>query len=113
MIMHLHKIKVQPIAKRKNTLFIPSAHILYPRCPVSATPTHMLRICVNSPVSATPTHMLRICVNSRHALSAGVRNNACTNLLGFFVRYVRTRGIAETTESATLQISALPFVALT
>ena len=53
--------------------------------PVSATPTHMLRICVNSPtmrikspvnsqktrymlhppVSATPTHMLRICVNSR------------------------------------------------
>ena len=49
--------------------------------PVSATPTHMLRICVISPlsrrrqhtcfayvlippVSATPTHMLRICVNS-------------------------------------------------
>ena len=25
------------------------------------------------PVSATPTHMLRICVNPRHALSAGVR----------------------------------------
>ena len=33
------------------------------RAPVSATPTHMLRICVNPPVSATPTHMLRICVN--------------------------------------------------
>ena len=25
------------------------------------------------PVSATPTHMLRICVNPRHALSAGVQ----------------------------------------
>ena len=38
-------------------LEIPSAHKLYPRCPVSAT----------------PTHMLRICVNPRHALSAGVQ----------------------------------------
>ena len=36
---------------------IQSAHILHPRCPVSAT----------------PTHMLRICVNPRHALSAGVQ----------------------------------------
>ena len=26
-------------------------------------------------------------------------DNACTNLLGFFVRYVRTRGIDETMES--------------
>ena len=34
---------------------------------------------VLTPVSATPTHMLRICVNP---LSAGV-GNACTNLLGF------------------------------
>ena len=28
-------------------LIVPSAHLLHPRCPVSATPTHMLRICVN------------------------------------------------------------------
>ena len=28
-------------------LIVPPAHILDPRCPVSATPTHMLRICVN------------------------------------------------------------------
>ncbi len=26
---------------------VPSAHLPKPRCPVSATPTHMLRICVN------------------------------------------------------------------
>ena len=38
-------------------LIVPSAHSPYPRCPVSAT----------------PTHMLRICVNPRHALSAGVQ----------------------------------------
>ena len=36
---------------------IPSTHSPYSRCPVSAT----------------PTHMLRICVNPRHALSAGVQ----------------------------------------
>ncbi len=28
----------------------------------------------------------------RHPLSSGRAGNACTNLLGFFVRYVRTRG---------------------
>ena len=38
-------------------LIVPSAHRLYSRCPVSAT----------------PTHMLRICVNPRRALSAGVQ----------------------------------------
>ena len=63
------KTRVKPITKIKNTNSTPSAHGLHPRCPVSAT----------------PTHMLRICVNPRHALSAGVQNNACTNLLGFFV----------------------------
>ena len=31
---------------------------------------------------------------------SGRAGNACTNLLGFLVRYVRTRGIAETVESA-------------
>ena len=30
---------------------------------------------------------------------SGRAGNACTNLLGFFVRYVRTRGIAEIAES--------------
>ena len=59
--------------------FIPSAH----------------RLPHNAPVSATPTHMLRICVNPRHPLFSGRADNACTNLLGFLVRYVRTRGMAE------------------
>ena len=35
----------------------------------------------------------------RHPLSSGRADNACTNLLGFFVRYVRTRGIVEIAES--------------
>ena len=30
---------------------------------------------------------------------SGRADNACTNLLGFFVRYVRTRGIVEVAES--------------
>ena len=30
----------------------------------------------------------------------GRADNACTNLLGFFVRYVRTRGIAEAAEDS-------------
>ena len=30
---------------------------------------------------------------------SGRADNACTNLLGYLVRYVRTRGIAETVES--------------
>ena len=51
------KTRVKPITKMKNTISIPSAHKLNSRCPVSAT----------------PTHMLRICVNPRLALSAGVR----------------------------------------
>ena len=62
--------------RRQHTCF---AYVLIP--PVSATPTHMLRICVNSPclsdadqrtcvhwsippVSATPTNALRALVNS-------------------------------------------------
>ena len=35
----------------------------------------------------------------RHPLSSGRADNACTNLLGFFVCYVRTRGMAEAAES--------------
>ena len=50
-------------------LIVPSAHSLYSRCPVSAT----------------PTHMLRICVNPRPSFFSGRADNACTNLLGYFV----------------------------
>mgnify|MGYP007045101153 CR=1 FL=1 len=42
---------------------------------------------------------------------SGRADNACTNLLGFFVRYVRSRGIDETVGSAkltTCTISPLP-----
>ena len=45
-------------------LIVPSAHKLHPRCPVSATPTHMLRICVNPrpPIYAgVQTMRARIC----------------------------------------------------
>ena len=31
-------------------------------------------------------------IHARHPLSSGRADNACTNLLGYFVRYVRTRG---------------------
>ena len=40
-------------------------------------------------------------------------DNACTNLLGFLVCYVRTRGIDEVVESAKPPISTLSCVALT
>ena len=77
---------------------IPSAHKLYPRCPVSAT----------------PTHMLRICVNPRLAFICGRADNACTNLLGFLVRYVRTRGSMRFRRVAKLPIfTTLPRAART
>ena len=44
---------------------------------------------------------------------SGRADNACTNLLGFFVRYVRTRGMAEIVESAKLTTFILPFAART
>ena len=34
----------------------------------------------------------------RHTFLSGRADNACTNLLGFLVRYVRTRGMAEIAE---------------
>ena len=59
-------------------------------------------------------------VSSAHGLHprppctySGRAGNACTNLLGFFVRYVRSRGIAETVESAKPPIFTLPFAART
>ena len=44
---------------------------------------------------------------------SGRADNACTNLLGFLVRYVRTRGMAEIAGSAKLPIFILLFVACT
>ena len=44
---------------------------------------------------------------------SGRADNACTNLLGFLVRYVRTRGIVEIAESAKPPIFDLSFVAHT
>ena len=40
--------------------------------------------------------------HARRTYICGRADNACTNLLGSFVRYVRTRGIAEVAESAKL-----------
>ena len=34
-------------------------------------------------------------IHARPSFFSGRVGNACTNLLGFFVRYVRTRGMAE------------------
>ena len=76
--------------------------------PVSATPTHMLRICVNSPTmrvvdGADPykiklkysqqkkqkiytSFRQRFCsIHARPSFFSGRADNACTNLLGFFV----------------------------
>ena len=39
---------------------------------------------------------------------SGRADNACTNLLGYLVRYVRTRGIVKIAESAKLPILPLP-----
>ena len=44
---------------------------------------------------------------------SGRADNACTNLLGYLVRYVRTRGMGEIVGSTKLPIFALPFVART
>ena len=55
------------------------------------------------------TATLRICVNSR--TFSGRADNACTNLLGFLVHFVRTRGMAEVTESGKttdFYIASLP-----
>ena len=49
----------------------------------------------------------------RHPLSSGRADNACTNLLGSFVRYVRTRGSMRLRRAAKPPIFALSFAALT
>ena len=38
-------------------------------------------------------------IHARHTFICGRADNACTNLLGYLVRYVRTRGMAEAEES--------------
>ena len=62
------KVQVQPTNEIKNSLTIPSAHILYPR--------------------------------PRHPFFSGRADNACTNLLGYFVHFVRTRGMYEIAEDS-------------
>ena len=42
---------------------------------------------------------VRFANRSIPTLLCGRADNACTNLLGYFVRYVRTRGIVEAAES--------------
>ena len=109
---------------------IPSALLLYPRCPVSATPTafasqigqfplsrrrrprSLARIGQFPPYAQSPSTTNR--QNKRYAFhpvsalakatpaplfSSGRADNACTNLLGYFVWYVRTRGMVEIAES--------------
>ena len=69
--------KIGILKQNCHKLFINASSVslrLPPYAPVSATPTHMLRICVNSPVSATPTHMLRICVNSPTMQNPSIAN---------------------------------------
>ena len=104
--------------------------------PVSATPTHMLRICANSPtmrvvdgvdpykIKAQSTANKRNKKFSHHPVSAGTGVTpalhfqracrlACTNLLGFLVRYVRTRGSMRLRRAAKPPIFALPLAART
>ena len=77
--------------------------------PVSAH----IRVTPAYPVSATPTHMLRICVNPRHALSAGVQTMRARICSAFscdmFARVVwlRLRGVTK------LPIFTLSFAAHT
>ena len=52
--------------------------------------------------------------HARHTFFSGRADNACTNLLGFFVWYVRTRGMAEVVGAVkpptfTLSCAALRF----
>ena len=48
-------------------------------------------------ISAVPS--ARILESRPPCIYSGRADNACTNLLGYFVRYVRTRGMAETVGS--------------
>ena len=68
-----------------------------------------------TPIMRMLIGLLHICAKTK-ALApvlGGRADNACTNLLGFFVRYVRTRGMVEIAESAKLSAFALLFAART
>ena len=69
-----------------------------PSAPVSATPTAFASQIGQFPTGEGWQKFLLPSAQvsdprPRHPLSSGRADNACTNLLGFFVRYVRTRGI--------------------
>ena len=69
----------------------------------------LLRKSVNSPLEKANSYFRqrRHFIHARLTHYSGRADNACTNLLGFFVRYVRTRGIDEAMESAKPPIFAL------
>ena len=116
----------QQTEKAKNICFIPSAHRLNPRCPVSATPTAFA-----SQIGQFPPYEISPSIANRKSkkyvlrpvsagtstrpptLLCGRADNACTNLLGYLVRCVRSRGMAEIAGSAALPISSLPRAART
>ena len=95
--------------------------------PVSATPTHMLRICVNPrpthKAQAQPTDKTKDMLSipsahlpnprPRHPFFSGRADNACTNLLGFLVRYVRTRGSMRLRRAAKSPTFTLSFITRT
>ena len=89
------KVRVQPTEKAKNMYSIPSAHKLNSR-PLTLSRRRRPR-------------SLRESVNSR--TFSGRADNACTNLLVFLVRYVRTRGMTEIAGSTKPSTFALSFTA--
>ena len=58
-------------------------------------PTHKAKNMYSIPSAQVLPH-------ARRTYICGRADNACTNLLGSFVRYVRTRGMVEIAESAKL-----------
>ena len=97
---------------------IPSARMLHTRCPVSATPTAFASQIGQFPLYGKQkfftifpsAHML----HSRPPLFfSGRAGNACTNLLGFLVRYVRTRGSMRLRRIQNYRLYCMPFAACT
>ena len=77
----------------------------------------MLRKSVNSPLEKAgknPCFRQRVYwIHARPSFFSGRADNACTNLLGFFVRYVRTRGSMRLRRAAKSPIFTLSFAART
>ena len=61
----------------------------------------------------TPSRQRAHLIHARHTFICGRADNACTNLLGFFVRHVRTRGSMRLWGAVKLPIFALSFAART